>query len=514
MSDTISLGGPKRKCKSFRVISVLASDNVSRKDLGGNADASQRGGAEARGLVTAGPIGASNQGTGGPAQNGKTGWRSPPDSAMILKNIMKSRLGIVLAAAALALGARAALKPRPLAAAGFIQLQNLASHPLAPDFTLTDTHGSKLRLSDYKGKVVLLDFWATWCGPCRVEIPWFVEMQQKYSDRGFVVIGIATRDNADAVEKFYQQFHLNYPVAMGNDALSEQYGGLIGLPTSFVIGRDGRIYSEHTGTTGKDVFEGEIEQLLAGQQSGGRFGLAGKQVEFGIALLAGLVSFLSPCVLPLVPGYISMLSGTSMEQLRGSTDPALARRIFVNSIAFVIGFGVVFIALGASASAVGGFLLARRTVFNIVAGLIIVVFGLHLTGLVRIPFLYRSAGMNTSESQRGSAGAFLLGFAFAFGWTPCIGPILAGILTLAATRDTLFQGMVLLAVYSAGLAIPFLLTSLGLSQFLKFYGRFRRHLQTVEVGSGILLIVLGVLIAFNKFTVLSGYLSFLNRFTL
>jgi cytochrome c-type biogenesis protein len=429
--------------------------------------------------------------------------------------IRKIKIGsVVLGMLSLGLAARATLKPRPLAAASLIQLQDIASHPAAPDFTLTNINGSKLSLADYKGKVVLLDFWATWCGPCRVEIPWFVELQQKYRDQGFVVIGVATRDNAAAVEKFYQQFHLNYPVALGNDELSAQYGGLIGLPTSFVIGRDGRIYAEHTGTTGKDVFDGEIKQLLAGQNTGGRFGLAGKNIEFGLAFLAGLISFLSPCVLPLVPGYISMLSGTSMEELRGSADPALARRIFTNSIAFVIGFAVVFMALGASASAVGTFLLTRRTIFNIAAGIIIVVFGLHLTGLVRIPFLYRSAGLQTGQSQRGSAGAFLLGFAFAFGWTPCIGPILAGILALAATRDTLFQGVVLLAVYSAGLAIPFLLTSLGLGQFLRFYGRFRRHLQAVEVGSGVLLIVLGVLIAFNKFAVLSGYLSFLNRFTL
>jgi cytochrome c-type biogenesis protein len=377
---------------------------------------------------------------------------------------MRNRVKVAsfaLAALAVGLVTRTVLKSRPLEGASFVQLQNISGHPVAPDFTLTDTQGGKLSLSDYKGKVVLLDFWATWCGPCRIEIPWFVELQQKYRDQGFVVIGVATRDSAGAVEKFYQQFHLNYPVAMGNDALSTQYGGLIGLPTSFVIGRDGRIYSEHTGTTGKDVFEGEITQLLSGQQTGGRFGLAGKKVEFGIAFLAGLVSFLSPCVLPLVPGYISMLSGTSMDELRGSTDPALMRRIFVNSIAFVIGLAVVFTALGASASVVGSFLVARRTIFNIVAGVIIVVFGLHLTGLVRIPFLYRSAGIQTSHSQRGSAGAFLLGFAFAFGWTPCIGPILAGILTLAATRDTLFQGMVLLAVYSMGLAIPFLLTSLA-----------------------------------------------------
>ena len=415
----------------------------------------------------------------------------------------------------LSIGSHLPAGTRSVAPAALVQLQNIDSHPQAPDFALTDVNtGAKLSLADYKGKVVLLDFWATWCGPCRIEIPWFVEMQQKYQSQGFVVIGVATRDSEAAVRKFYQQFHLNYPVAMGNDALSTQYGGLIGLPTSFMIGRDGRLYAEHTGVTGRGEFESEAEQLLAGKQGTGRFGQAGRQIEVGLALLAGLVSFLSPCVLPLVPGYISMLSGTSMDELRGSVDRALARRIFGNSIAFVIGFSVVFVALGASASEVGNFLLTRRTIFNIVAGAIIIIFGLHLTGLVRIPFLYRSASIQTGGKQRGSTGAFLLGFAFAFGWTPCIGPILAGILALAATRDSLGQGMVLLAVYSAGLAVPFLLTSLGLSQFLKFYGRFRRHLQAVEVASGILLIALGVLIAFNKFTVLSGYLSFLNRFTL
>ena len=233
-----------------------------------------------------------------------------------------------------------------------------------------------------------------------------------------------------------------------------------------------------------------------------------------IAFIAGVVSFLSPCVLPLIPGYISMLSGESIDALRANASGSLVGRIFANSIAFVIGFSVVFITLGASASAVGRFLLSQRSLFNIIAGIIIIIFGLHLTGLVKIPFLYRAKQMETGAPKRGLAGSFLLGFAFAFGWTPCIGPILTGILAVAATRDTVFRGMFLLAVYSAGLAIPFLLTGLGLSQFLKFYGRFRKHLQAVEVASGVLLIGLGLLMAFNKFTMLSGYLTFLNRFTL
>jgi cytochrome c-type biogenesis protein len=233
-----------------------------------------------------------------------------------------------------------------------------------------------------------------------------------------------------------------------------------------------------------------------------------------IAFVAGIVSFLSPCVLPLVPGYVSMLSGASMEELKSSEGANLVGLIFRNSVAFVVGFSVVFIALGASATEVGKFLESERTLFDIVAGAIIIIFGLHLTGLIKIPFLYREARINTAAPKRGLAGSFILGFAFSFGWTPCIGPILTGILALAALRQTVFQGMFLLAVYSAGLAMPFLLTGLGVGQFVKFYGRFRKHLQAVEVFSGVLLIAIGILMAFNKLAVLSNYLSFLNRFTL
>lgn len=233
-----------------------------------------------------------------------------------------------------------------------------------------------------------------------------------------------------------------------------------------------------------------------------------------IAFVAGIVSFLSPCVLPLVPGYISMLSGASIEELKSDASSAILRRVFRNSLAFVAGFSLVFILLGASASWVGQFLRAHQTVFNLVAGIIVIIFGLHLTGLVKIPLLYREARLDTGAPRRGLGGAFLVGFAFAFGWTPCIGPILAAILAIAAQHETLYQGMFLLAVYSAGLAIPFLITSLGLSSFMRFYRGFRKHLQAVEVASGVLLVILGALMAFNKLTIISGYFSFLNRFSL
>jgi cytochrome c-type biogenesis protein len=238
------------------------------------------------------------------------------------------------------------------------------------------------------------------------------------------------------------------------------------------------------------------------------------ELSIPIAFVAGIASFLSPCVLPLVPGYISMLSGASIEELKGDASGDLFQRVFRNSLAFVAGFSVVFVALGASATWVGQFLRAHQSVFNMIAGALIILFGLHLTGLVKIPLLYREARLDAGKPKRGLGGAFLVGFAFAFGWTPCIGPILAAILAIAAQRETVFQGMFLLAIYSLGLAIPFLLTSLGLSSFLKFYRGFRKHLQAVEVASGVLLIFLGALMALNKLTVISGYFSFLNRFAL
>jgi cytochrome c-type biogenesis protein len=280
------------------------------------------------------------------------------------------------------------------------------------------------------------------------------------------------------------------------------------------------------------------------------------------AFLAGLVSFLSPCVLPLVPGYISMLSGIGMEQLRKGELPRSG--LFSSALAFVIGFSVVFISFGASASAVGSFLRQNRTLLAPVAGALIFLFGLHLVGaLIKLSlrvgvvlgiilvalgvvafirhaplfaglgashffslsligffgpamarWLNRDVHIRSSVSQPGIWSGFFLGFAFAFGWTPCIGPILATVLALAATSDTIARGVLLLAVYSAGLAIPFLLTALGISQFMAFYKNFRKYLHAVEIFSGALLLFVGGLVFVNKLTWLSGKLTFLNRFSL
>jgi len=231
------------------------------------------------------------------------------------------------------------------------------------------------------------------------------------------------------------------------------------------------------------------------------------------AFVAGLISFLSPCVLPLVPGYVSLISGVGIDELK-SSDSKLMGRVMVNSVAFICGFSVVFIALGAISTEIGQTAARYKHVLSQIAGVVIILFGLHLTGIFKIKALYTDARLHSVKGSSTPLGAFVIGFAFAFGWTPCVGPILAGILTLAAAEDTLTKGMFLLAIYSLGLAVPFLITSLGIERFLKFYSRFRSHMHALEVASGGLLIALGVLLVIGKFTLISSWFSFLNRFAL
>ncbi len=231
------------------------------------------------------------------------------------------------------------------------------------------------------------------------------------------------------------------------------------------------------------------------------------------AFVAGLFSFLSPCVLPLVPGYVSMISGVGIEELK-APQANLMRRVMVNSVAFIVGFSAVFIAEGLAATELGGLLGLYKHTLARVAGVVIIIFGLHLTGIFKIKALYTDARLHSVKGTGTIVGAFVIGFAFAFGWTPCLGPILTAILTVASEQDTLVKGGILLGVYSLGLAVPFLLTSLLMERFLKFYSRFRSHMHMLEVAAGGLMIALGILLVIGRFTLISSWLSFLNRFAL
>jgi cytochrome c-type biogenesis protein len=228
------------------------------------------------------------------------------------------------------------------------------------------------------------------------------------------------------------------------------------------------------------------------------------------AFFAGLISFLSPCVLPLVPGYLSIISGFSLDQLKENADASLRRSVLFSSIMFIIGFSITFIAMGATATALSKAILTRMPILIRIAGVIIVIFGLHLLGIFRLNFLYQDKRMHNVQTGRGAAGALLLGLVFALGWSPCIGPILGGILALAGQQETVYQGVFLLAVYSLGLGVPFLLTSLGLNRFLSFYTRFKKHFNTLEKVSGVLVLVIGILIATDQLTVMNKYFQFLN----
>jgi cytochrome c-type biogenesis protein len=234
---------------------------------------------------------------------------------------------------------------------------------------------------------------------------------------------------------------------------------------------------------------------------------------------AGLISVLSPCVVPLLPGYLSLVSGVSIDELRGPEDVARLRgRIRRGSAGFVAGFSTVFVLLGASATALGGFLRGFEVnVFGVrvdaiqLAGLVIVLMGLHLLGVLRIPLLYRDTRFQPRDTPRGVLGTFVVGAAFAFGWSPCVGPILGGILTVAGSQETVLSGMGLLAVYAAGLAVPFLLAGLSVEWFFRSLAGVRRHVRRIEQVSGVLLVLLGVLVATNRLTALNGYFAFLNR---
>ncbi|HEV8368001.1 MAG TPA: cytochrome c biogenesis protein/redoxin [Pyrinomonadaceae bacterium] len=224
-------------------------------------------------------------------------------------------------------------------------------------------------------------------------------------------------------------------------------------------------------------------------------------VTIFIAFSAGVLSFLSPCVLPLVPGYISLISGVSIDGLKQGTSSK--RAVIVNSLAFNAGLSTIFLILGTTAGLVGAAITSNPWV-RIIGGIVIILFGLQLIGLLKISTLYKDTRFFSQDKPRGILGSVTLGMAFAAGWTPCIGPILGGIIGLAATSGGWRSGLVLSAFYSAGLAVPFLFTGLGINKFLGFYGKFRRHLHKVEVVSGIILILVGLLVMSGKSTVLTS----------
>ncbi len=228
------------------------------------------------------------------------------------------------------------------------------------------------------------------------------------------------------------------------------------------------------------------------------------QLNIATAFLAGLVSFVSPCVLPLVPSYLSFLTGTSLEDLKSDTTAETKRRVLTHALAFIAGFTVIFMAIGLSASAIGGVFLNNKKIVEIVGGVIIVVLGLQMMGVLKIPALMMDKRMHVVSKKQSIAISFFVGIGFAAGWSPCIGPILSAILYLAS-QEKLPEATFLLFVYSMGLAVPFLITAAAVTQSLSALNRIKRFLPAIERGSGAILVATGIIVATDQFTRIAGF---------
>ncbi len=234
-----------------------------------------------------------------------------------------------------------------------------------------------------------------------------------------------------------------------------------------------------------------------------------QNVTLYLAFVAGMLSFMSPCVLPLIPSYISFLSGISFGELTADNNPHKIKKIIIfNALMFMLGFTVVFIAMGTTMTLLGQYFAAHQGIFRKVGAVIIIFFGLHMIGIVNFKVLQRDKRFHFfRDKPLGFVGSFFVGVGFAAGWTPCIGPILASILFVAGTSETIGLGILLLVVYSLGLAVPFFLTSLGINTFLKYFDRFKKHLRVVSIVSGVFLIFMGLLIYTNYFAIFTAYLN-------
>jgi cytochrome c-type biogenesis protein len=234
-----------------------------------------------------------------------------------------------------------------------------------------------------------------------------------------------------------------------------------------------------------------------------------EKISFLLAFSAGLLSFLSPCVLPLIPAYVSYLTGSAISEIKSGKEKL---NLLYKSIGFILGFTIIFILMGASISALGRVFSENQSVFRKIGGVLIIIFGLHTTGIFKIKMLYSEKRLLRFGDTNKNVGSVFIGMAFATGWTPCIGPILSSILIYAGNMDTIEKGILLLFIYSIGLGVPFLLTALAIGSFSRYFKKFSKFLPAVSVLSGLLMIIMGALIFINKLSILSRYLNFINNF--
>lgn len=384
----------------------------------------------------------------------------------------------------------------------------------APDFTATDlATGDEVQLADLRGDVVLLNTWATWCTPCKEELPWLQTLNERYAVQGLQVVGVSIDRGGqdDAVQAFADDHGATFSIWRDSSNRFARTFDTTGVPETLLIGRNGEVLYRWKGALTEENAADLtlIEEALAGTVTDAdQVTSTVARVGIPVAFAAGLLSFLSPCVFPLIPTYAAVISGMSFAELR-STDRQTKRKArratLINGLLFVLGFTTVFMVFGASATALGGWLQEYRVWIARIGGVLLAVLGLHLLGVLRLPFADRTVKMELGGRSFGRAGTFLIGVAFGAGWTPCIGPALASILTIAAADATVREGVGLLAIYSLGLAVPFLLATVLVDRFMSESSRFRAWLPRMQKLSGALVLLISALLLTNSLSRLNEY---------
>lgn len=384
------------------------------------------------------------------------------------------------------------------------------------DYFAYDENGNIVNLTNYEESILFVNVWATWCVECREEMPYINELYQKYSQQGVRFINISIDENPNDAIKMAQRLDMQTELWFDPDNNATREFKMFGPPVSLLIGKDGNLIHEWKGAIieGTDV-EKRIDIALgitSNSETNSQDTL--KNMGLVIAFSAGLLSFLSPCILPLIPAYVSFITGMSLKELsaKNNNENSLGKTqskfkvkttVLSRGSMFVLGFSIVFITLGIAVSYASSFFVDATTWIERIGGIIIILFGLHLLGILNIKKLNKQKSFDFSKRSTKNIGSILVGMAFGAGWTPCIGPILAGILTIAATSSTVMEGALLLGVYSTGLAIPFVLSAIAIDQFLIFFQKIKKWIGWIERTSGVMLIGIGVLLLTGSLTVIN-----------
>jgi cytochrome c-type biogenesis protein len=386
----------------------------------------------------------------------------------------------------------------------------------APDYKSITLDGTPVSISDYQGKVILVNLWATWCEPCREEMPALGELHSMFPRSDFEIIGVSIDDPGfeQVIVQTMAEDNLTYPVWLDPENRFQFAFRTIGVPESFLIDADGQIIHQWKGAF--DPVSDDTINLVEATIQGTRYQSSeptiltdGLVAGFVIAFSAGVLSFLSPCVLPLIPVYASLITGMSAKELSQETSQSTRSKLrltaTVKGIMFVIGFSIIFMLLGTTVSFMGNLFFDSIQWIERIGGVVLIVLGLHMIGIFKIPRLEKQIRFDMAKRNSGKFGPLVVGMAFGAGWTPCIGPILAGILTIAASSSSVISGASLLGVYSLGLAIPFLVSAIAIDRFLVFFTKIKSKMLWIEKISGILFVIFGIVL-------LTGSLVYLNNF--